>query len=186
MSETASKHAEVAASFSALAHKVEDWGVQTPVPEWKARDVVEHLCDWLPGLLASKGVAIEPVEVGDDPASAFDELTTKVQAVLEDEEQASRMVPNEMAGRDTRVDAIISAMYIPDVFMHTLDLAWATGLPSGLDPIEVTAFAQAMGEQAEMLQASGQFGVPLVLDSTHEPEMRLMAVIGRDPNWKRP
>ncbi|NHB84556.1 hypothetical protein G7085_07850 [Tessaracoccus sp. HDW20] len=51
MSTIAIRHAELAARFAAIAEGVTDWDALTPVPEWRARDVVTHLVTWLPGFL---------------------------------------------------------------------------------------------------------------------------------------
>ena len=49
---------DAAMEFGVVADRVTDWGAQTPVPEWKARDVVAHLVEWVPGFLGAAGVSV--------------------------------------------------------------------------------------------------------------------------------
>ena len=56
----AEHHRTVAAAFTERVHGTRDWDVPAPVEGWTARDVVEHLVRWLPGLLAADGVELEP------------------------------------------------------------------------------------------------------------------------------
>ncbi|MEZ5230509.1 MAG: maleylpyruvate isomerase N-terminal domain-containing protein, partial [Acidimicrobiales bacterium] len=54
----ASDYPAIADRFGAVVDSVNDWDAPTPVPEWRARDIVDHLTTWLPGLLGSCGVEI--------------------------------------------------------------------------------------------------------------------------------
>ena len=51
----AADHDRIAARFTEVVDAVTDWDAPTPVPEWRARDVVGHLTTWLPGYLAGLG-----------------------------------------------------------------------------------------------------------------------------------
>src|SRR5699024_4293934 len=49
----ADRYRAVAADFTRLLAGVADWEAPTPVQEWDVREIVRHLVDWLPGLLAA-------------------------------------------------------------------------------------------------------------------------------------
>ena len=60
----------VTAEFSRVAGAVTDWDAQTPVPEWKARDVCAHFTEGVPGFFAGAGVTLEAPAPTGDPAAA--------------------------------------------------------------------------------------------------------------------
>lgn len=181
MTEIADRHEALASRFSELAANVTDWDAPTPVKEWKARDIVAHLCDWLPNMLHGYGVELDETVPDDDPAAAFAEHSANVQKLLEDEEQMTRIV--ETPQGDQPLANVIESFYLADVFMHQWDLAKASGQQPNLDPVLTHAIIDGMTPIAEQLGASGQFGTPVVLDESHPSEDRLAALIGRDPQW---
>lgn len=183
MNDIAARHSELAAAFARVAGAVTDWDAPTPVPEWRARDIVGHLTGWLPGMLSGMGVALATVEVGDDPAAAWREHSANVAGLLDDE-QLARVVQTWQG--DSTLGEVLATFYLPDVFLHRWDLARASGQDSGWPDAEAAAMASGMASVVEMLAASGQYGRPVVLDDTHTGEERLAAVIGRDPQWAPP
>ena len=62
----------------------------------------------------------------------------------------------------------------------------ALGNTSATPPTECRVNVEGMTPAADMLAASGQFGTPKVLDESHSPTDRLIALIGRDPDWAPP
>ncbi|HQR27184.1 MAG TPA: maleylpyruvate isomerase N-terminal domain-containing protein, partial [Nocardioides sp.] len=96
MTSPAERHREVAAVFSARVRGTSDWDAPTPVAQWRARDVVRHLVEWLPGLLAG-GAAVE-LPAGPsadvDPVGAWQVHADAVQALLEGPATQGRMVRN--------------------------------------------------------------------------------------------
>ncbi|MDO5677862.1 MAG: TIGR03086 family metal-binding protein [Propionibacteriaceae bacterium] len=178
----AQQHAALAAKLTALAENVTDWDAPTPVAEWRTRDIFSHLMGWLPGMLGAGGVELPAVEVGDDVVAAWKEHTANVQALVDDEEQLARTI--DVGQGPQPLGAVLEQYYIADLFMHRWDLAKASGQEADLEPEIVAGMVQGMTPIAEVLGASGQFGTPVVLDDTHSDEDRLIALIGRDPNWK--
>ncbi|HLV55581.1 MAG TPA: maleylpyruvate isomerase N-terminal domain-containing protein, partial [Actinotalea caeni] len=65
--EPAERHRRVAAGLAAVAAQVTDWDAPSPVPQWRARDVVGHLVEWFPGFLAGGGVTLPAGPGPDDP-----------------------------------------------------------------------------------------------------------------------
>ena len=123
----AEHHAIVAADFSRRVDGVQDWDAPAPVDGWAARDVVDHLVGWLPGFLAGGGVVLESggPPVADDPAGAWHAHVDAVQVLIEGPD-AEREFTHPQAGSH-RLATAIDTFYTTDVFMHTWDLARASG-----------------------------------------------------------
>ncbi|BDH57690.1 maleylpyruvate isomerase N-terminal domain-containing protein [Tsukamurella sp. PLM1] len=172
----------MAAAFADVAGAVTDWDAQTPVPEWKARDVVGHLVEWLPGFLAGAGVELPgaPADAA-APAAAFGRLTEAVQALL-DAPDADRVVTHPMLG-EKQLDQLLDQFYSADVFMHTWDLARSSGITPQLDPGFARALHGGLEAMGPMLQQSGQFGAPIPVPDGTDDVVSLMAFIGRDPQF---
>ncbi len=73
----ADRHRAVAATFAEAARAVTDWDAPSPVPEWRARDVVGHLVEWLPGFLSSTDARLPEVSL-DDPVAAWERRAADV------------------------------------------------------------------------------------------------------------
>ncbi len=187
MSDAASEHRAIAGRFTELvrATPTDRWDAPSPVAEWRARDVVGHLVEWLPAFLAS-GAGVELPDVpraADDPVASWVAHATAVQDLLDDPANARRTLSNPHVG-DLPLDEAIDRFYTPDVFMHTWDLARATGQEPMLDAGRCAAMLAGMEPLDQVLRQSGQYGarVPVPVDAPAED--RLMGFIGRDPAWR--
>lgn len=182
----AQRHRAVAADFSAVAAQVRDWDAPSPVPEWRARDVVAHLVEWFPGFLAGGGVTLPAVpDPREDPVGAWRQHTDAVQALLDDPATADapfehpRVPPQSLA-------ETIGAFYTADVFMHTWDLARAGGVEVELDPEFCRELVDGMATIEDLLRSSGQYGPAVPVPDDADPQTRMVAFIGRDPSWQPP
>lgn len=159
------------------------WDNPAPVQGWTARDVVRHLVEWFPAFLeAGSGVRLAvPTSVDDDPVVAWHELADGVRTLLDDPGTPSRTLTNRHIG-DVPLDQAVSRFFTGDVFMHTWDLARATGQDETLDPERCAQMLAGMEPIEDMMRASGQYG-PVVYDAPPDadPQTRLLAFIGRDP-----
>lgn len=178
----ADRHRAAAATFAGVTGAITDWDAQTPVPEWKAREVVGHLVEWLPGFLAMNGVELPgaPPDAA-EPAAAFGQLTEAVQALL-DAPDASRVLTTQMFG-EKQLDALVDQFYTADVFMHSWDLGRSNGITPDLDPAYAKALHAGLESMGPMLQESGQFGAPIPVPEGTDEVTSLMAFIGRDPSF---
>ena len=153
-------HRETAARFSALVGSTpaERWDDPAPVDGWRARDVVGHLVEWLPELLEGGSDVRWPAvtSVEDDPVAAWTEHCAAVQALLDDPEVAGRTLANPHIG-EVPLGEAIDRFYTTDVFMHTWDLARATGQEPRLDPERCAAQLAGMEPLDQMLRQSGQY-----------------------------
>lgn len=180
----AEHHASVAGTFSARVDGVRDWEAPAPVAGWVARDVVDHLVSWLPGFLAGGGITLDVArpEAGDDPVGAWHAHATAVQALLESP-AADREFSHPQAGTH-QLGVAIDRFYTVDVFMHTWDLARASGQDDHLDPDFCAELLTGMEPLDEMLRASGQYGPKVPVPDAAPVQDRLLGFIGRDPSWR--
>ena len=74
--EEAARHREVAGRFTDLVRGTTTWDAPAPVEGWTARDVVEHLTTWLPGLLEAHDISFKrPFRTPDTPGNRGSERT---------------------------------------------------------------------------------------------------------------
>jgi uncharacterized protein (TIGR03086 family) len=176
------RHREVAATFSALVAGAKDWDAPSPVAGWKARDVVGHLVEWLPPLL-SGGAGIDlPTGPGaaTDPVTAWRIHADAVQALLDDPATAGRTLRNPHIG-ELPLDQAIDRFYSTDVFLHSWDLARATGQHSPLEPARCAELLAGMEPIDDLLRSSGQYGPRVAVPEDADVQTRLLGFIGRDP-----
>jgi uncharacterized protein (TIGR03086 family) len=183
----AEQHREVAGGFTRRVVGTTDWEAPAPVDGWTARDVVDHLVGWFPGFLESgTGIRLAPgPSVDDDPVAAWQAHTDAVQQLLDDPAYAGRVLSNPHIG-DVPLPEAIDRFYTADVFMHTWDLARATGQDETLDAETCAAMLAGMEPLDEVLRASGQYGARVEVPDDADPQTRLIGFIGRDPNWQAP
>lgn len=184
MNEAAEEHRLIAGRFSEVVTGVApgDWDRPAPCEGWVARDVVGHLVDWLPGFLeGGAGVSLPAgPSVAEDPVAAWTVQRDGVQALLDDPETATRVLTNPHFG-SVGLDQAISRFYNADVFLHTWDLARATGQDERLDPDRCATMLEGMLPMDEVLRGSGQFGPKVEVAADADVQTRLIAFVGRTP-----
>jgi uncharacterized protein (TIGR03086 family) len=184
MTAPAEEHRRVAGRFSALVPGVRavDWDAPSPVEGWVARDVARHLVEWFPAFLeAGTGIRLaEHPSVDTDPVGAWTAHSAAVQELLDDPATADRVLSNPHTG-DVPLDQAIDRFYTPDVFMHTWDLARATGQDETLDPDTCAHLLAGMEPIEEVLRSSGQYGERVEVADDADVQTRLLAFIGRRP-----
>lgn len=178
----AARHRAVAGEFSRLVDGTRDWSAPTPVAEWTARDVVDHLVTWFAGFLASGGVDLAAgPSSADDPASAWRHHAEAVQALLED--RGAEDFSHPFLGTQPLARAV-DRFYTSDVFMHSWDLARASHQDPRLDEDFAAELLGGMVGIEDALRGSGHYG-PAVPIAVEAPVVdRLMGFIGRDPAWR--
>jgi uncharacterized protein (TIGR03086 family) len=118
--------------------------------------------------------------VDDDPVGAWQSQADAVQAVLEDPAIASKVLKNPHIG-EMPLEQAISRIYTADVFMHTWDLARATGQDETLDADRCKAAYDGMLPFDELLRTSGQYGPRVPVPEDADVQTKLIAFIGRHP-----
>jgi uncharacterized protein (TIGR03086 family) len=180
----AERHRQIGGLFTERVAGTRDWGAPSPVPGWTARDVVRHLTEWFPPFLAG-GAGIQlpsgpPVDK--DPVAAWRVHCDAVQALLDDPAAADRVLANPHIG-ELPLDRAVDQFYTTDVFMHTWDLARATGQDDQLDADHCAQLVAGMEQFEEAMRSSGQYGPRVEVPEDAGPQARLLGFIGRDPSW---
>lgn len=170
MTAIADRYRAVAAAFTVVHDGIEDWDAPTPCEGWVARDVVDHLCEW------ASAYFLGTWDLG-APARTWPELDRRLQAALEEPAVAG-------AVRDTRFgpatfESQLDRILIGDVFIHTWDLARASGQDERLDPEEVRSMLAGVEPMVDVLVASGQYGPPVAVPEGADEQVRLLALLGR-------
>jgi uncharacterized protein (TIGR03086 family) len=174
----------VAGAFTGRVVGTTDWEAPTPVEGWVARDVVRHLVEWLPAFVRSRCQVELPVgpSVDVDPVAAWQVHTDGVQALLDDPGVAGLVLNDRHLG-EVRLDEAIGRFYTGDVFLHTWDLARATGQDESLDPQTCAAMLAGMEQMEAAMRGSGQYGPRIEVPQDADVQTRLIGFIGRDPSW---
>ena len=181
----AERHRVIAAGFTDRVRGALDWDAPAPVDGWRARDVVGHLVEWLPGFLASgSGLQLDRgPSAAQDPVRAWQVHVEAVQRVL-DGPDAATPFRHPMVGEMPLPDAI-DRFYTTDVFLHTWDLARATGQDERLDEATCADLLAGMTPIEELLRSSGQYGPRVPVSDDADVQTRLLGFIGRDPSFGR-
>lgn len=177
----AARHRTVAAGFTARVEGASDWDATAPVPGWRARDVVGHLVGWFPpflesgtGLVLDRGPAVDV-----DPVAAWRVHADALQRLL-DGPEAALPFEHPMVGAMPLPEAV-DRFYTTDVFLHTWDLARATGQDERLDPETCADLLAGMTPIESLLRSSGQYGPAVPVPDDADAQTRLLGFIGRDP-----
>lgn len=180
----AESHRRIAAGFTDRVRGVPvgGWDSPAPVEGWTARDVVRHLVEWFPSFLES-GAGIRLASgpsVDDDPVAAWTLHADAVQALLDDPATAGKVLANPHTG-EVPLDEAVDRFYTSDVFMHTWDLARATGQDERLDPAKCAELLAGMEPMEELIRSSGQYGARVEVPADADVQTRLLGFIGRRP-----
>ena len=184
MTEISDRYRKRAAEFTSRVEAVPEgrWDDQSPCPDWKARDVVRHVCDTSDMFL---GFVDQPPaggpSVDDDPAGAWYAHRDAVQAALDDPDVATKSYDSPFGQNvfEQGVDRFLST----DAVVHTWDLARATGGDDTLDPAEVQTLLEASkameAEFGDAMRSAGAFGPALDAPEGADDQTRVLAFLGR-------
>jgi uncharacterized protein (TIGR03086 family) len=182
MATPADEHRQISGRFTELVRGVPEdgWDAQSPVDAWVARDVVRHLVEWFPGFLEGGAGVRLPAgpSVDDDPVAAWVAQHDAVQALLDDPATADKVLSNPHIG-DVPLDQAINNFYTSDVFMHSWDLARATGQDETLDPDKCAELLAGMEPYEDAMRSSGQYGPRVDVPPDADVQTRMLAFIGR-------
>jgi uncharacterized protein (TIGR03086 family) len=183
----AEEHRSIAGIFAERVRGVaaDGWDAPSPVADWRARDVVRHLVEWFPAFLADgSDIKLTPgPSVDEDPVGAWEQHAAAVQGVLDDPANAGVTFAHPRLPAMPLPQAI-SRFYTNDVFMHTWDLARATGQDATLDADRCRELLEGMAPIDEMLRQSGQYGARVPVPDDADWQTRMLGFIGRDPTWR--
>ena len=182
----AEEHRSIAGTFTERVRGVaaDGWDAPSPVADWQARDVVRHLVEWFPAFLADgSDIKLAPLpSVDEDPVAAWEQHAAAVQSVLDDPATATVAFAHPRLP-EMPLPQAVSRFYTNDVFMHTWDLARATGQDARLDEARCQELYEGMVPMDEMLRQSGQYGAKVPVPDDADWQTRMLGFIGRDPEW---
>ena len=180
----AERHRKIGGLFTDRVRGTRHWDAPAPVADWVARDVVRHLTEWFAAFLhAGAGIELpRGPSVDEDPVAAWQVHCDAVQALLDDPATAGRVLTNQHIGA-LPLDRAIDQFYTADLFMHTWDLARATGQDERLDIDFCAQLLAGMRPLEEVIRSSGQYGPKFDVPVDADPQTQLLGFIGRDPCW---
>lgn len=165
----------------------DQWRNPTPCSDWDVRALVNHLCSeqlWAPHLVA--GETIEQVGdrydgdvLGRDPKATF---RSAVQASTAAFSGADLDATVHLSFGDPPCHVYLQQM-LTDAEVHGWDLAKGLGEPADLDPETASYLLAGIEGQAELLAVSGMFDDPVPVDTDTDAGTKLVALLGRDPDW---
>jgi len=184
MAQPADEHRAVSGVFTDRVRGVapDAWDNPAPCDGWVARDVVRHLVEWFPAFLKSGADVDLPhgPSVDDDPVAAWEVHSQGVQALLDDPTTPGKVLSNPHIG-EIPLDKAVDMFYTADVFMHTWDLARATGQDETLDQAKCAQMLEGMLPMDAALRSSGHYGPAVEVADDADAQTRLIAFTGRTP-----
>ncbi|WP_026424051.1 TIGR03086 family metal-binding protein [Actinokineospora inagensis] len=176
--------------FDRAVTEVTDWSAPTPCTDWTTRDLVNHLVSeqlWVPHLVtgettAQVGPRYDGDLLGDDPAAAWRSASDTSRRAWADvpDDHPVHLSYATVPARDYRWQMTL------DLAIHGWDLASATNhnplIGEALSQALIDEFTDHITQWAD----SGIFAPPHPVTPTADPQNRLIALTGRNPNWHPP
>jgi uncharacterized protein (TIGR03086 family) len=182
LDEVIERHLQACEGLSGAVRAVEDrWLAPSPCSEWDARAVVEHVIGFHDVLLL-RPLWLKPHRPKGDPTARW---TVTLSAITSALKESSGRIVISVPGSSNMDIARLLALLTTDVLVHTWDLAAAVGVPASLDPeLAARAYGEVTKRDLASLRSSGLFGPSVPVSGDADPETRLVALLGRDPNWR--
>ena len=176
VSDLMTNHRRALDGFSAIvAQGAGRWGNCSPCAEWDAGAVVEHVIEIHDRFLLGP-TGTEPVRPEDDPAGRWTATASAIGPAVEVASSADL----DAVDLDGALPALMGELVI-----HTWDLAKAIGVDPDLDPDLCAISYGSMRSHEEQVRSSGLFAAAVPIDDSADPASRLIAFVGRDPDWTR-
>lgn len=171
-------HRRAAEGFATRLAAVGDdhWTLPTPCPEWRVRDLVEHVLG-----NHERAAALLGGGAPDPTGDATRRWTTACAAIrsgLSAPGTADRLAPSPFGGRAPVSDVV--AILTTDLTAHTWDLARALGADDRLDPDVVAVLLPLVERAGPAMGATGKFAPPVDVPETAGAQRRFLALVGRD------
>jgi hypothetical protein len=169
-SSPADQHRVASEQLVAIAEQVSDWDAPTPVREWVARDIPEHLT-WLGGFLGGLGVSVD-IPHHDDPAAQVRSGQVAGRGAVVPGDRRADVRRGGAGRRRARMgtpqpDAdgagdrlVLHRRTGPAAPQPRRRLARSQGLEVTFDEDWATGAFHGMSAMGPALHASGQFGTP--------------------------
>jgi uncharacterized protein (TIGR03086 family) len=125
-----------------------------------------------------------------EPAQSLDaewrgDLKEHLRTLADAWSEPSAWEGDAVAGGVTLPSAVMALVALNEVAVHGWDLARATGQDYELDPGTVATLTAFVGQDADDQAArEGIYGPVVQVGDDATPQDRLIAITGRDPNWR--
>jgi uncharacterized protein (TIGR03086 family) len=172
-------HSQACRGFSAIVAQGEGrWANSSPCPDWDAGGIVEHVIGFHDVLLL-RPLQVKPVRPKGDPATRWDVTVPSIRIAMN---LATPSADRADRGSDLDLARLLPAL-TTDVLVHTWDLAKAVGVEPRLDPELCETSLRAALTNEKGLRSSDMFGPEVPVSEGADPATRLIALLGRDPEW---
>ena len=178
-------------AFGEVVATVDDpaaWDLLSPCTQWSAGDIVGHVVavqHAIAATIAGRRAPMNPMvqprrHAGDDPGASWRAAADVVRTAIRAPGVLDQMVTT---WRGHTTVASMLAYNVGDTTVHTWDLARAVGADADLDP-ELVGAALALYEPiAHTMRDPPVFGTAIVVDPAARAQDRLLALVGRHPDW---
>ena len=164
------------------------WERPSPCTEWTARDVLEHVIGFHDVLLL-RPMAAKPQRPSDKPLQRWLVTYDALQSLFAYPGLFDGPIDIPAVGNSpaTQLDAATLVVALTqDVLVHTWDLASAVGADNRLDRDLCDRYVFRLPDEPDALVASGMFGPPVAVALDADPQIQLLARLGRNPRWQPP
>jgi uncharacterized protein (TIGR03086 family) len=167
------------------------WAQSSTCPPWSVRDLVNHVVEtlrWTPWLVSGGSVEEGGPRfagdlLGDDPVTAWEDAQLRVSEAVSAADLGTKIATPY--GELTAAEFL--ALVTAELCVHTWDLARSIGGEEGLDPDlvqEVTS--RYLNDRLYNGRPPAEswptlFGPPVAVAPDADPQRRLLALVGRDP-----
>jgi uncharacterized protein (TIGR03086 family) len=164
----------------------DQWHDATPCAEYDVHALVNHIVSgnfWVAPLVAGKSIAevgdaYDGDVLGDDPVAAYDASAQQAAAAFNGN---GAMEASVAVSYGPVPGEIYAGHRLIDVLIHGWDVAKATGQDPTLAPALVEACREVVEPQKELLRGSGMFGSDVEAPADADPQVELLALLGRRP-----
>lgn len=174
-----------------------DLGRATPCTEWTLADLLAHMTAQHRGFAAaSSGRGADPAvwlpdPVGADPVPAYVEAAERVVAAFAQDGVPERQFAlPEISTQVTFPGSRAIGFHFVDYVVHTWDVAMATGNPIAFEADLVDAVREIADREVpdgpNRRRTDPSFRPPVPVPDSSSAQDRLLAYLGRSPDWERP
>ena len=184
------RHLAVCRRFGEAVHAANGkWDRRSPCDAWDARGVLEHVIGFHDVLLL-RPLGLKPNRPRDDPQMRWELTYSQLEKAFEPGRRLfDRIVdiPELQGNPAARRDAgAMMPNLTRDVLVHTWDLARAVGADYRLDPQWCEQFYAALPSDTQALSITGMFDAPAAVGDHTDVQSKLLARLGRNPDWQPP
>lgn len=186
--EIAARHLRICGAFGEEVSAVgEHWQSQSPCSDWDARAVLEHVIGFHDVLLLGP-MGAKPQRPKGDPVGRWTATLEALDRLLSRPGVFEGVVDVPAVGNfpPSQIDAAhVVPLLSLDVLVHTWDLGRAAGHEITLDQGLCRAYLEVLPSDETALSRTGMYDSPIEVPARSDPQVTLLARLGRNPDWRR-